>query len=129
VRSYWVEDSLSLILRDGELLAWAGSGRLHFSAYAIDPFIPLELTHKAFRLDSLDESAAFDVTLHGLVRHVRFPLWLPALLFALAPAWWVVGPWRTLARRRKLGLCEQCGYDLRATPGRCPECGKEKDEG
>jgi hypothetical protein len=53
---------------------------------------------------------------------VEVPLWTVAALFAAAAI-----ATRLLARRtgRRVadGHCVGCGYDLRATPGRCPECG------
>ena len=57
---------------------------------------------------------------------VRLPYWLLTIPTALLPGFrvglWFWGRWKT-KRRSKLGLCLQCGYDLRASPERCPECG------
>ena len=52
------------------------------------------------------------------------PLWFLMLCFAVAPAVRILQLYRK-RKARRLGLCEECGYDLRATPGRCPECGHE----
>ena len=55
-------------------------------------------------------------------RGVAIPMWLTVLVFGILPAIWL---WRRLRGRRRIrtGLCSACGYDLRATPDRCPECG------
>ena len=56
---------------------------------------------------------------------VTFPLWLVVLLASVLPVVWELRYRRGRRRRARLskGLCSSCGYDLRATPQRCPECG------
>jgi hypothetical protein len=58
---------------------------------------------------------------------IRFPLWLPVVLFAFLPIRaFIRGPIarRRLRRRRDLGQCMGCGYDLTGNvSGICPECG------
>jgi hypothetical protein len=54
--------------------------------------------------------------------------WIPHWALALATGAWpgvLAVRWRRRKRevRSSAGLCWRCGYDLRATPGRCPECG------
>ena len=47
-----------------------------------------------------------------------------AVLAAALPTAWLIGRQVESSRRWKVeGRCRNCGYDLRATPGRCPECG------
>ena len=58
-------------------------------------------------------------------RHVRAtfaPAWSVAVVTAVLPVVRIICRWDR-KRRLKPGHCRHCGYDLRATPDRCPECG------
>jgi hypothetical protein len=56
------------------------------------------------------------------------PMWSVAALTAVAPLAWTIARLRGYVRARRRsrrGLCVACGYDLRASAQRCPECGTE----
>lgn len=62
----------------------------------------------------------------------RVSYWLVAVPFFLFMVPFLVAYTRVERRRRMAFLhrrCPSCGYDLRETPGRCPECGLAIDRG
>ena len=58
-------------------------------------------------------------------RSLVIPYWFITSVFAIPVLAWLIVQFRTVRRQRSLqnGCCPTCGYDLRATPDRCPECG------
>jgi hypothetical protein len=153
VRSYWACYKLTYVRPDSQNRAefiWMGTnygelslGSTHqpmglstdvkrqwgIQALASDPRT-YEADTKALRTRNLGQSASamgFGYVDYGkptsfAIRAIWFPHWFPALLFAILPALRLRSILRT-RRRHLAGLCPHCGYDLRATPDRCPECG------
>ena len=143
VRSYHYYDILKTNLGDrlGGAHAYKGEMLLYYDDFAVSYERPGWISIPAnlgvdggfadrcrwrFAGFGIDEAGGKLRSHYGYV--VVFPHWSVVALAAMLPVWWCVRSWR--AQRRNLsGLCATCGYDLRATPDRCPECGTMAEQG
>jgi hypothetical protein len=127
-------DVIRIDLAAGKGNAWVGLVR---GDSVFDPSLVVGPAgfHFGFDRHNPDVATIADFNFHGFgTKHLRsrggwyredgvaFPLWFPVILFALLPS---VRAYDRLRRRRRFAgaACLSCGYDLRATPSRCPECG------
>lgn len=84
----------------------------------VPDFVTWQIRHCVLLCDADDAGMRHFVHLEGLV-------FTAPILLALSIAPWLAYIVSLLKRRRQSreGRCRTCGYDLRATPDRCPECG------
>jgi len=151
VRSAWVEDRIvwgdgydrsSLMSKYGQIL-WADYEVLRYGSMSRSRDWKREFMSIRAEGDRYDEPlpAMRDVgyTVYqippgiGVARYnppkdsryfaIIVPTWLIAAAAALLPTVRGVGYLRRRRRQKEAGMCVACGYDLRATPERCPECG------
>jgi hypothetical protein len=137
-RSYWSADAVTWAGSSVDWTVRSNRSRLAFSRVLHETVgsaperSPLHVSCEAAYTPSDDAFAGFshqhityDVGIFADIEKldVGVPHWFMAILLAIAPAMRL----RAAAqhcRRDRTGRCPACGYDLRATPDRCPECGR-----
>ena len=130
VRSYQLPEDAHLSLGRGAGLGFRNkAGTLRFVASTYDPARwKNEVTTWAptgpgeYSAPALYRVAVADNGVGGTYVASKLPHWLVLALLMAPPL--IAGALRVKRRaRRPAHLCRSCGYDLRATPERCPECG------
>lgn len=148
IRSYWVRDSCTWRGPQSDHVVASTGGRIVYADNVWPNVIPVrarewrsEVRKKDMWLEQVDHADGFHVLgfeytheafpysgpftdsfFLPVWRLIAVPYWAPFGLLVLHPVGRLLGSLRRARRRRQL-RCVQCGYDLRATPGRCPECG------
>lgn len=146
VRSLWSADFLSYTANHRSAPGFSVysldsiHGSIHFGGMTTPSELPSEYK-EGFKLErhkAADVRVAGDYLGFGYVARVAtgssaafWELWMPnwflILALALPAIPWLFSRYRLSIRQRRLarGQCADCGYDLHATPDRCPECGVE----
>ena len=138
VRSYWQEywvggvttkqtpglyhESLSIGCARGLLIFHRLSGVAVEDRHWVFYSFPAE----AFRADSDYARGMFGFRIYHspfAQTIVHIPMWSLLAIMLAIPIWHLRKEWAARLSRPR-GHCRHCGYDLRATPERCPECGQ-----
>lgn len=141
-RSYWQSDQWSWRTRTGRAGVDSLRGRVIVGRVIVTPAVLANIPRwrivQSIPADAAEATslkpgwsfatfqAARSITTGLTAEDVRIPYWFLAMLACVLPAWW----WRRRLQEERIrlrGCCPVCGYDLRASPERCPECGMSRD--
>ena len=124
VRGLFAKDSAIVHIFGREIVAISYPHHLFLSLQdlAVDqpkfqtlPAIPTRLDYLDLRVERTSTSWA-----------LWLPHWIPILFLSAVPLW-QLGTSLRIRRRISQHACVHCGYDLRASTDRCPECGAHID--
>jgi hypothetical protein len=104
----------------------SGEWRSHIKHLRFTPY-PSRPSWRGLGFNTMVGAYALNWQLVGtfIYRSYTMPYWFLCLIGTPLPLAWGVRhrSRRRAVRRLKACLCAACGYDLRATSSRCPECG------
>ena len=110
-------------------LRWTYDGDLSFSRDALLDYAPASVSdnhrHDIFGVsyERWDVNQTFPRPIRYLGWRILLSVWVIVTVLSVVPIAFVVGKAFERVKKVEVGHCKGCGYDLRATRERCPECG------
>jgi hypothetical protein len=127
----WGHDAVTIV--EGQIDFWRRVSSLRLATLPAG-FHESGLIHPEFRDIGFETPSILGFNyLHGKLQsragpyseenwQIGIPFWFLTAMFAFVPVMRTRRRWIRLGCKPP-GFCAVCGYDLRATPERCPECG------